>query len=117
MGDHFKKLQLAIIRGHASQSNTCVGIQGMGKTRKTLLVQLMNNDEEIHKVFGEESICWITMGHNGSVSSIYGQMKNYLQACTSSDGLFLEDQRTSLMNVFSSQGILLKVDNVWDNLY
>ena len=72
MENHFERLKSKIIEGQSeNQNGRCVGIQGMGGSGKTLLAQMVNNDKEIQKHFGKDSMFWITVGRDASVSSLY----------------------------------------------
>jgi len=88
----------------------------MGGSGKTLLAQMVNNNEEIQEYFCKDSIFWITVGRDASVPSLYAQMGEYLRVQTSCE-TSLEDQRTHLMNVFSKRRVLLILDDVWDNVH
>ena len=117
MGDLFVRVKSKIIeRQRMNQSGRCVGIQGMGGSGKTLLAKMVNNNEEIQKSFGKDSIFWITVGRDASISSIYVRMREYLRVETSCEAP-LEDQRTHLMNVFSIRRVLMILDDVWDNVH
>jgi len=86
---------------------------------KTLLAQMMNNNEEIQENFGKDSIFWITVGRDASVPSLYVRMREYLRVETSCETP-LEDQRTHLINVFSNRRVLINLlilDDVWDNVH
>jgi hypothetical protein len=86
----------------------------MGGAGKTLLAQLMNNDEEIQQEFGKESIIWITVGRDAKISDSYERMRKCLGVL--SDGGSLEDQRTQLVNEFSKRSVLLILDDIWDGI-
>jgi hypothetical protein len=117
MWDLFQRVKSKILeRQSVSQSDRCVGIQGMGGSGKTLLAQMVNNNEEIQESFGKDSIFWITVGRDAFVSSLYVRMREYLRVKTSCETP-LEDQRTHLMNVFSNRRVLLILDDVWDNVH
>ena len=117
MEDLFKKVKSKIIETKStSEMGKCIGIQGMGGAGKTLLAQMVNNNEEIQESFGEDSIFWMTVGRDASVPSLYERMRKYLRVETSCETP-LEDQRTHLMNVFSKRRVLLILDDVWDNVH
>ena len=88
----------------------------MGGSGKTLLAQMVNNNEEIQENFGKDSIFWITVGRDASISSLYVRMREYAGVEMSCETP-LEDQRTHLMNVFSNRRVLLILDDMWDNVY
>ncbi|KAG0554694.1 hypothetical protein KC19_12G111300 [Ceratodon purpureus] len=112
MKDHLTRVKSSVLEGRESESNNCVGIRGMGGAGKTLLAQMVNNDQEIQQVFGKDSIIWITVGRDAKVSDIYDRMRKRL--CVRSDGGSLQDQRTDLCNAFSERSVLLILDDVWD---
>jgi Leucine-rich repeat (LRR) protein len=114
MDHHFKSVKSAVIEGHRRKASSCLGIRGMGGAGKTLLAQMVNNDEEIHQEFGKESIIWITVGRDPEVSAIYERMRNCLGERF--DGGSLEDQRTQLVNKFSKRSVLLILDDIWDGI-
>jgi disease resistance protein RPS2 len=106
---------LAVIEGHRRKdSSCCVGVRGMGGAGKTLLAQMVNNDEEIQQEFGKESIIWITVGRDAKISDSYECMRKCLRVL--SDGGSLEDQRTQLVNEFSKRSVLLILDDIWDGI-
>jgi hypothetical protein len=115
MDHHFKSVKSAAIEGHRRKDGSCcVGIRGMGGAGKTLLAQMVNNDEEIHQEFGKESIIWITVGRDAEVSVVYERMRKCLRV--GSHGGSLEDQRTQLVNEFSKRSVLLILDDIWDGI-
>jgi Leucine-rich repeat (LRR) protein len=114
MDHHFKSVKCAVIDGHRRKASSCLGIRGMGGAGKTLLAQMVNNDEEIRQEFGKESIIWITVGRDAEVSAMYERMRKCLGV--SSDGGTLEDQRTQLVNEFSKRSVLLILDDIWDGM-
>jgi hypothetical protein len=115
MDNHFKKMRSAVTEGHRRKdSSCCVGVRGMGGAGKTLLAQMVNNDEEIQQEFGKESIIWITVGQDAEISVIYERMRKCLGV--RNDGGSLEDQRTQLVNEFSKQSVLLIFDDIWDGI-
>jgi hypothetical protein len=117
MKDVFKRLKSKIIATQSvNEKGKCIGIQGMGGAGKTLLAQMVNNNEEIQESFGKHSIFWITVGRDASVSSLYVRMREYLRNQTSCETP-LEDQRTHLMNVFSNRRVLLILDDWLDNVH
>jgi hypothetical protein len=115
MDHHFKSVKLAVIEGHRRKdSSCCVGVRGMGGAGKTLLAQMVNNDEEIQQEFGKESIIWITVGQDAEISVIYERMRKCLGV--RNDGGSLKDQRTQLVNEFSKRSVLLILDDIWDGI-
>jgi Leucine-rich repeat (LRR) protein len=112
---HFKRMRSAVIEGHRRKdSSCCVGARGMGGAGKTLLAQMVNNNEEIQQEFGKESIIWITVGRDAEISVIYGRMRKCLGV--GNDGGSLEDQRTQLVNEFLKRSVLLILDDIWDGI-
>jgi Leucine-rich repeat (LRR) protein len=114
MDHNFKRMRSAVTEGHRRKDSSCVGVRGMGGAGKTLLAQMVNNDEEIQQEFGKESIFWITVGRDAEISVIYERMRNCLRV--QNDGGSLEDQRTQLVNEFSNRSILLILDDIWDGI-
>jgi Leucine-rich repeat (LRR) protein len=114
MDHHFKKVKSAVIEGHRRKATSCLGIRGMGGAGKTLLAQMVNNNEEIHQEFGKGFIIWITVGRDAEVSAIYERMRKCLEV--DSDGGTLEDQCTQLVNEFSKRSVLLILDDIWDGV-
>jgi Leucine-rich repeat (LRR) protein len=115
MDHHFKRMRSAVMEGHRRKdSSCCVGVRGMGGAGKTLLAQMVNNDEEIQQEFGKESIIWITVGRDAEISVIYERMRKCLGV--RNDGGSLEDQRTQLVNEFLKQSVLLILDDIWDGI-
>jgi Leucine-rich repeat (LRR) protein len=115
MDHHFKRIKSAVIEGHRRKdSSCCVGIRGMGGAGKTLLAQMVTNDEEIHKEFGKESIIWITVGRDAEISVIYERMRKCLGLGSHFGSL--EVQRTHLVYEFSRRSVLLIFDDIWDGI-
>jgi disease resistance protein RPS2 len=115
MDQHLKRMRSAVIEGHRRKdSSCCVGVRGMGGAGKTLLAQMVNNDEEIQQEFGKESIIWITVGRDAEISVIYERMRKCLGV--QNDGGSLEDQRTQLVNECWKRSVLLILDDIWDGI-
>lgn len=76
MEDRFEKLKKTVIE---KSEKTCgFQLRGQGGCGKTLLAKNLNNDEDIHGVFGEHSILRITVGRDALISDKYKIMRRFL---------------------------------------
>ena len=65
----FKKLKDLILSMPRGVTKT-IGVKSKGGAGKTLLAKMVNNDKQIQKKYGE-SILWITVGQDVSISLVY----------------------------------------------
>ncbi|KAG0554668.1 hypothetical protein KC19_12G109800 [Ceratodon purpureus] len=117
MEDRFRRVKSSVLEGHKSRGSSCVEIRGMGGVGKTLLAQMVNNDQEIQQVFGGNSVIWITVGRDAEISAIYDRMRKRLDVRSYYGRGSLKEQRTDLWNALSKRSVLLILDDVWDGIF
>lgn len=117
--EHFKKLRMSILQSHGGDKASHFGLQGRGGAGKTLLAQMLNNDDDIQMKYGKDPVIWMTVGLDAKVSDLYEKLG---RCCILDNGVSekfkliknQEEQRTFLKNAYAEKKVFLILDDVWE---